>query len=93
MTSIPTLATVTDAETLLDQLAAQHEWVSVFWDKRGRHTPEISIIVDGEGQEPKAWITEDVHRSLISSDAVGEDTSAGPACFASRWSGTRPSRT
>lgn len=77
MTDIPTLSYVTDAKQLLEELADNHDWVSVFWDKRDRRTPEISIIMDGDGQQPKAHITKEVYAALVDSGTVGEDTYSG----------------
>ncbi len=77
MTDIATISTVEEATTTLETLSRDHEWVSVFWDKRDRSTPEISIIVDGDGADPKAWITRDVYADLVAQRVVSEDTYAG----------------
>lgn len=70
-TPIPTLTAVQDAHALLEDLAARHEWVSVFWDRGWGESPlEISIIVDGDGQDPKAWITTDVYRALLDQKTI-----------------------
>lgn len=79
-TDIPTLTTVADARTLLDQLAETHEWVSVFWDRGwgdSDQKAEISIIVEGDGQNPKAWITFDVYAQLTYGKVIGENTYMG----------------
>lgn len=63
----PTLTTTHGARTMLDHLAETHEWVSVFWDRGwgdSGEKAEISIIVDGNGQQPKAWITPEVYKDL-----------------------------
>jgi hypothetical protein len=77
MTDIQTLTTVTAAEAALNGLAEGHDWVSVFWDKRDRRTPEISLMVDGDGQGPKAYLTKEVYAALVDQRIVGEDTYAG----------------
>jgi hypothetical protein len=72
-TTIPTLTTAADATALLEQLAADNEWVSVFWDRgwgdSGQKT-EITIIVDGDGQHPKAHITADVYQALLNAGII-----------------------
>lgn len=80
MPSIPTITAAAEAESLLRELATDHDWVSVFWDRgwgdSGQAT-EISIIVDGNGNQPRASLTKDVYRQLITAGTVGEDTYAG----------------
>lgn len=76
-TTIPTLATTEEAITLMDRLAADHEWVAVFWDRGwgdSGQVAEISIIVDGDGQNPKAYITADVYRRLCDAGTVGPNS-------------------
>lgn len=67
-TLVPTLTTVDEAVSTLRDLAETNEWVSVFWDRgwgdSGQET-EITIIVDGNGQQPKAHITADVYQALL----------------------------
>jgi hypothetical protein len=75
--NIPTLTDVVDAEDLLRELAETHEWVSVFWDRgwgASGQVAEISIIVDGDGQQPKARITKSVYAALVDAGTVGENT-------------------
>lgn len=75
--TIPTLDTPEAARTLLDDLAKSHDWVSVFWDRGwgdGGQTAEISIIVDGNGQEPVAWLTSDVYRTLVADKTVAANS-------------------
>jgi hypothetical protein len=75
--TIPTLTTVEDAHAKLRELAEHHEWVSVFWDRGwgdSGQTAEISIIVNGNGQEPLAWLTAEVYRALRDQRTVGENT-------------------
>lgn len=65
--TIPTLTTADEAHALLRELAEAHEWVSVFWDRGwgdSGQKAEIGIIVDGNGQQPKAWITPEVYAEL-----------------------------
>lgn len=79
-TTVPTLTTVEDAHALLRQLAEAHDWVSVFWDRGwgdSGQTAEISIMVDGHGNDPKAYLTKDVYRALVNQGIVGEDTYGG----------------
>lgn len=72
-TAIPTLTTVHDAHDLLRDLANSHDWVSVFWDRGwgdAGQSAEISIIVDGDGQQPRARITADVYEALTAARIV-----------------------
>lgn len=72
-TEIPTLTTITGARAMLEMLAEDHEWVSVFWDRGWRDSGqplEISIIVDGDGQDPKAWITREVYQELLPTGTI-----------------------
>lgn len=73
----PTIATTDEAVRLLESLAADYDQVSVFWDRGwgdNNQPAEISIIVDGDGQNPKAHITADVYRALCDAGTVGENT-------------------
>lgn len=72
--TIETITTTDRATAMLAELAESHDWVSVFWDRRDRPTAEISIIVDGNGQEPKALITAEVYRELRDAGTIGKDT-------------------
>lgn len=72
--TIETITTADAATKLLAELAETHDWVSVFWDRRDRPTAEISIIVDGNGQEPKALLTADVYKELRDAGTIGKDT-------------------
>lgn len=65
---IPIVDTTDDAETLLQQLRARHGDVAVFWDKGWGDADtalEISVIVDGDGQWPYAYLTESVYERLV----------------------------
>jgi hypothetical protein len=76
-TAIPTLTTTDEAHALLRELADSHDWVSVFWDRGwadSGQTAEVSIIVDGNGQEPKAFITADVYEALTAARVVEPDS-------------------
>lgn len=78
--TIPTLDTVEDAQTLLRQLAETHDWVSVFWDRGwgdSGQKAEITIIVGGNGNDPKAHITADVYRALVDQHIIGENSYGG----------------
>lgn len=78
--TVPTITTVEDAHSLLKQLADSHDWVSVFWDRGwgdSGQKAEISIIVDGNGNDPKAMITTDVYRALLNQKIIGTDCYAG----------------
>jgi hypothetical protein len=49
----------------------------VFWDRGwgdSGQTAEVSIIVDGNGQQPKAHITKSVYTALVDAGTVGENT-------------------
>ncbi|MCW6008707.1 hypothetical protein K1W54_29800 [Micromonospora sp. CPCC 205371] len=75
--TIPTLTTVEDAHAMLRELAETHDWVSVFWDRGWGDSGqplEISIIVDGNGQQPLAWITADVYRALLDQGIIPANT-------------------
>lgn len=66
-TTVPTLTTTEEAHALLRELAETHDWVSVFWDRGwgdSGQVAEISIIVDGNGQKPKAFVTPEVYKEL-----------------------------
>lgn len=70
-TATPTITTTDDARSLLAQLAESNDWVSVFWDKGWGDSPlEISIIVDGDGQAPRAYLTNDVYRQLLADGTI-----------------------
>lgn len=61
----PTIDDPGAARAVLAALAVDHEWVSVFWDRGWGDSPlEISIITDGDGQNPHALITTDVYDAL-----------------------------
>lgn len=67
-----TITDVEDAKALLAALAAEHDWVSVLWDRGWGDSPlEISIITDGDGQHPHAHITAGVYRALVRGGTVG----------------------
>jgi hypothetical protein len=64
----PTLTSADDAIVLMLRLAAEYEWVSVFWDRGWSDSgqpAEISVIADGDGQSPIAWITREVYAELL----------------------------
>lgn len=68
---VPTLTTVDEATALLAQLAETHDWVSVFWDRGWGESPlEITVIVGGNGQDPKAYLTDEVYRALRKSEVI-----------------------
>jgi len=65
---IPTITIETLAVAKMKELAETHEWVSVFCDRGwGDHgeVAEISIIVDGNGQKPIAYLSTEVYRSSV----------------------------
>ena len=73
--AVTTIADVEDAKALLAALAADHDWVSVLWDRGWGDSPlEISIITGGDGQSPHAHITTDVYRALVDGGAVGPNS-------------------
>lgn len=67
-TETPTLDTTDAAVDLMRALvAAGSPWVAVFWDRGwgdSGQVAEISIIEDGNGQNPRAFITADVYAAL-----------------------------
>jgi hypothetical protein len=74
---IPALGTSSMAISLLESLRKEHEWVSVFWDRGwgdSGQKVEISIIVDGNGQKPLAYITKSVYKELLASGAIEPNT-------------------
>jgi len=78
--TIPLLTTVDEAAAKLRELAETHDWVYVFWDRGwGDHgePAEITIVVDGDGQDPKARITADVYRQLREQNVVAANTYGG----------------
>lgn len=65
--TIPDLETSAEAEAMLQELAQSHEWVSVFWDRGWGDSGqplEVTIIVDGNGQMPKALINRKIYDDL-----------------------------
>lgn len=65
--------TTQEAEDLLAELGSVHEWVSVFWDRGwgdSGQVAEISVIVDGNGQNPKALIDDVIYRELLDLGAI-----------------------
>lgn len=76
-TNIPTLGTPSMAIAQLELLRKEHEWVSVFWDRGWGDSGqplEISIIVDGNGQKPIAWITKEVYKELLATGVIEPNT-------------------
>jgi hypothetical protein len=70
---VPRLTTVEDARRLMADLKARYEWVCVFWDRGwgdSGQIAEISIIEDGDGQNPRAFITPELYRELIYAGVV-----------------------
>jgi hypothetical protein len=78
--SIPTLTTVDEAAALLNELAETYDWVCVFWDRGwgdSGQIAEISIIADGDGQNPKARITDDVYNGLRQQKVIQPNSYVG----------------
>lgn len=76
----PTLTSVEDALALMARLAERFDWVAVFWDRGwGDHgeSAEISIIVDGNGQMPYAYLTTDLYKELRGRKLIAENTYGG----------------
>jgi hypothetical protein len=76
----PTLTTVDEATALMRRLAARFGWVSVFHDRGwgdSDQKAEISIMVDGDGDMPAAWLTREVYAALVDQRIVGPDTYGG----------------
>jgi hypothetical protein len=73
--TIPTFETAVDAVAFMNQLAVTHDWVSVFKDRGWGDAPlELTIIVDGDGQNPKAHITPDVFKQLRADSTIGPNS-------------------
>ncbi len=75
--SIPTIDTTDAARAILGELAGRHEWVSVLWDRGwgdSGETAQISVIVDGDGQRPMAWLTPEVYRELVADATVAANS-------------------
>lgn len=73
MPEISTIATVDEAKAFLDKLAQDNDWVSVFWGRGwgdSGQKAEISVIVGGNGQDPKAYLTDEVYRSLLADEVI-----------------------
>ncbi|MFC7344926.1 hypothetical protein [Saccharopolyspora griseoalba] len=73
---LPTLATADEAVELAYALAirAQTDDVAAFWDRGWGDSggvAEISVIVDGNGQNPRALLTPVVYKELSESGAIG----------------------
>lgn len=75
--TIPQLETPAEAEALLQQLAQGNKWVSVFWDRGWGDVGnplEITIIVDGNGQMPKALIDKPIYDDLQARGIIDRNT-------------------
>jgi hypothetical protein len=69
--------TTAEAEALMRRLAKDNEWVSVFWDRGwgdSGQVAEISVIVDHNGQMPKALLTPDIYKELQASNVIRGNT-------------------
>lgn len=73
-TETPTLDTTAAAVDLMRALAAAgRPWVAVFWDRGwgdSGQVAEISIITDGDGQNPHAFLTPQVYELLRVQDII-----------------------
>jgi len=70
---IPVCESAQEAEDLLGELVSTHEWVSVFWDRGwgdSGQPVEISIIVGGNGQNPKALLDKEIYRELLDNGVI-----------------------
>lgn len=75
--TIPQLETSAEAEEMLQELAQSNEWVSVFWDRGWGDVGnplEITIIVDGNGQMPKALIDATIYEDLRQREVIDRNT-------------------
>ena len=73
---IPQLETVAEAEALMRELAETHEWVAVFWDRGWGDLGEpltVTIIVDGNGQQPKALIDGAIYDGLCEAGLIDKN--------------------
>jgi hypothetical protein len=78
--TIPTISSVEEATDTLHTLAHDHDRVSVFWDRGwgdSGQTADITIMVDGNGNDPKVRITDEVYRTLIAENIIGGNTYGG----------------
>lgn len=69
--------TALEAEDLLAELASTHTWVSVFWDRGWGDSGqplEVSIIVDGNGQNPKALLDKEIYRDLLARGVIRDNS-------------------
>lgn len=73
---------VVDADEACRIMAAHADkWVAVFWDRGwgdddiDGNPLEISIIVDGKGQQPLAYITSATYRQLLDDGRIDENSS------------------
>lgn len=74
---VPILVTTDDALRAMQNLAAENERVGVFWDRGwgdSGEVAEISIIVDGNGQNPRAFITPDVYNFLLLGNVIAPNS-------------------
>lgn len=74
------ITTIDQAITTLDNLRAQHDDVGVFWDRGwgdNDETADISIIVDGDGQQPHARINATVYALLVDRQIIDADSYIG----------------
>lgn len=66
-----------EALLLLKELKKQYDCVQVFTDRGWGDDPEVStiysIIIDGDGQNPKAYITEDTFNELKKNKVIGKN--------------------
>ena len=73
----PTLADIAEAVDLMAALSERYEWVAVFWDRGwgdSGQKAEISIIVDGDGQMPLAWLTPELYADLLNCRAIAPNS-------------------
>lgn len=75
--TIPELESAAEAEDLLAELGSVHEWVSVFWDRGWGDSGqplEVTIIVDGNGQMPKALLNREIYEDLLERGVIRDNS-------------------
>lgn len=95
--TIPQLETVEETEAMLQELAKDNEMVSVFWDRGwgdAGNPLEITIIVNGNGQMPKALINGEIYddlrkRGVIDRNSLQTYKARKVHDFCSRWDRSR----
>lgn len=74
----PTLPDASAAVDLMGHLvAAGRPWVAVFWDRGwgdSGQVAEITVICDGNGQNPRAHLSAELYAELLAAGTIGPNT-------------------